>query len=204
MLPAMDDFIRDTITAGGAWGIALLMLLENLFPPIPSELIMPFAGFEAAAGRLRFWTVVGAGTAGSVAGAVVWYGVSRFFGAERLLALIDRYGFWLTVSRDEAERAMAWFVRRGVLAVFLGRLVPGVRTLISIPAGLAAMPLGLFLAVTALGSFVWVVLLTLAGYLLKANHDRVAHLIDPATKLILAALVLAYVWRAIRLWRARR
>jgi membrane protein DedA with SNARE-associated domain len=200
----MDEFIRETITAGGAWGIALLMLIENLFPPIPSELIMPLAGFEAAAGRLSFWAVAGAGTAGSVAGAVVWYALGRFYGASRVLDLIDRYGFWLTVSREEAERAMAWFVRRGAVAVFLGRLVPGVRTLISLPAGLSGMPFATFLAVTALGSLVWVLLLTYAGYLLEANYERVAHLLDPATKIMLAAVVIAYVWRAFRMWRARR
>jgi membrane protein DedA with SNARE-associated domain len=199
----MDVFIRETITAGGAWGIAMLMLLENIFPPIPSELIMPFAGFEAAAGRLSFWAVVIAGTLGSVAGAVVWYAAGRGFGEARTLALIDRYGFWLTISREEAERALAWFARRGALAVFLGRLVPGVRTIISVPAGLAAMPFGKFLAITALGSLVWVVMLTLAGYLLEANYERVAHLLDPATKLILGVILVTYVWRAFRLWRNR-
>ena len=200
----MDEFIRGMITAGGAWGIAFLMLVENLFPPIPSELIMPLAGFEVAAGRLSFWAVVGAGTAGSVAGAVAWYAAGRLFGAARLLDLIDSYGFWLTLSREEAERAMAWFVRWGAVAVLLGRLVPGVRTLISVPAGLAAMPLAAFLAVTTIGSFLWVLVLTLAGVLLEANYERVAHLLDPATKIILAALVAGYVWRAVRLWRARR
>lgn len=200
----MDAFIRDTITSGGAWGIAFLMLIENLFPPIPSELIMPLAGFEAAAGRLSFWAVVGAGTAGSVAGAVIWYGAGRAFGEARMLALIDRHGFWLTISRAEAERAVAWFARRGALAVFLGRLVPGVRTVISVPAGLAAMPFAPFLAVTAAGSLIWVLLLTLAGYLLEANYDRVAHLLDPATKIILTLLLCAYLLRAFRLWRARR
>jgi membrane protein DedA with SNARE-associated domain len=199
----MDVFIRETITAGGAWGIAMLMLLENIFPPIPSELIMPFAGFEAAAGRLSFWAVVIAGTLGSVAGAVVWYAAGRGFGEARTLALIDRYGFWLTISREEAERALAWFARRGALAVFLGRLVPGVRTIISVPAGVAAMPFGKFLAITALGSLVWVVMLTLAGYLLEANYERVAHLLDPATKVILGVILVTYVWRAYRLWRNR-
>jgi membrane protein DedA with SNARE-associated domain len=199
----MDVFIRETITAGGAWGIAMLMLLENLFPPIPSELIMPFAGFEAAAGRLSFWAVVIAGTVGSVAGAVVWYAAGRGFGEARMLSLIDRYGFWLTISRGEAERALAWFARRGALAVFVGRLVPGVRTVISVPAGLAAMPLGKFLVITALGSLVWVVLLTLAGYYLEANYERVAHLLDPATKLLLGLVFVTYVVRVFGLWRYR-
>jgi membrane protein DedA with SNARE-associated domain len=200
----MDAFIREMITAGGAWGIAFLMLLENMFPPIPSELIMPLAGFEAAAGRLSFWTVILAGTSGSLAGAVAWYAVGRAFGEARVLALIDRYGFWLTISRDEAERAFAWFARWGAFAVFFGRLVPGVRTLISVPAGLARMPFAPFLAITALGSLIWVVILTLAGYLLEANYEAVAHLLDPATKIILALVVVIYVWRAVRLWRVRR
>ena len=199
----MEELIRETITAGGAAGIALLMLAENLFPPIPSELIMPLAGFEAAAGRLSFWAVVTAGTAGSVAGALLWYLAGRAFGAARFLAFVDRYGFWLTLSREEAERAMAWFVRWGALAVFFGRLVPGVRTLISVPAGLAAMPFWPFLAITALGSMIWVVILTLAGYVLEANYERVAHLLDPATKIILGLVLVTYVWRAVRLWRRR-
>jgi membrane protein DedA with SNARE-associated domain len=200
----MEEFVRETITAGGSVGIALLMLLENLFPPIPSELIMPLAGFEAAAGRLSFWAVVIAGTVGSVTGAVAWYAIGRAFGEARVLALIDRYGFWLTISREEAERAFAWFARWGAFAVFFGRLVPGVRTLISVPAGLAAMPFVPFLAITAMGSLIWVVLLTLAGFVLEANYERVAHLLDPATKIILAAIVVIYVFRAFRMWRARR
>jgi membrane protein DedA with SNARE-associated domain len=98
---------------------------------------------------------------------------------------------------------MAWFVRWGALAVFFGRLVPGVRTLISVPAGLAAMPFWPFLAITALGSVIWVVILTLAGYVLEANYERVAHLLDPATKIILGLVLVTYVWRAVRLWRRR-
>lgn len=200
----MNEFIRETITAGGALGVGILMFVENLFPPIPSELIMPLAGFEAASGRLSLWAIVAAGTAGSMLGAVLWYVVGRVFGRARLLWLIDRYGFWLTISREEAERALAWFARWGALAVFFGRLVPGVRTLISVPAGLAAMPLVPFLLITGLGSFIWVLLLAMAGYLLEANYERVAHLLDPATKIILAAIVLIYLWRAFRLWQRRR
>lgn len=199
----MNEFIRETITAAGPWGVAFLMFVENLFPPIPSELIMPLAGFEAAAGRLSLWAIVAAGTVGSLAGALLWYALGRVFGRDRMLALIDRYGFWLTISRDEAERALAWFDRWGKAAVFFGRLVPGIRTLISIPAGVAGMPFAAFLAVTACGSFLWVLLLSLAGYLLEANYERVAHLIDPVTTVLLAAIVIGYVWRAFRLWRRR-
>jgi membrane protein DedA with SNARE-associated domain len=199
----VNEFIRETITAGGALGVGVLMFVENLFPPIPSELIMPLAGFEAASGRLSLWAIVAAGTAGSMLGAVMWYVVGRIFGRTRFLWLVDRYGFWLTISRDEAERALAWFARWGAFAVFFGRLVPGVRTLISVPAGLAAMPVVPFLIITALGSFIWVLLLAMAGYLLQANYESVAHLLDPATKIILALILIIYVWRAIRLWRRR-
>jgi membrane protein DedA with SNARE-associated domain len=180
------------------------MFVENLFPPIPSELIMPLAGFEAASGRLSFWAIVIAGTFGSMSGAVLWYIAGRAFGEARFLRIVDRYGFLLTISRAEAERALAWFARWGAVAVFFGRLVPGVRTLISVPAGLAAMPVLPFLAITAIGSVIWVSALALAGYLLEANYEKVAHLIDPVTTVILAALVVIYIWRAFRLWRARR
>lgn len=199
----MNEFIRETISAGGALGVALLMFVENLFPPIPSELIMPLAGFEAASGRMSFWAIVIAGTIGSLAGAMLWYWAGRAFGETRLLWIIDRYGFWLTLSREETERALAWFARWGGVAVFVGRLVPGVRTLISVPAGLAAMPVLPFMLITALGSFAWVVLLALAGYVLEANYESVARYMDPATKIILAAIVVTYVWRAVRLWSRR-
>lgn len=199
----MNEYIRETITAGGALGVALLMFIENLFPPIPSELIMPLAGFEAAAGRLSFWAIVIAGTIGSMTGAVLWYVVGRAFGQARFMWLIDRYGFWLTLSREEAERALVWFARWGRVAVFVGRLVPGVRTLISVPAGLAAMPIVPFVVITALGSFIWVTLLALAGYVLEANYERVAHLLDPATKILLGLIVAIYLWRAFRLWQRR-
>jgi membrane protein DedA with SNARE-associated domain len=200
----VNEFIRETIASGGALGVAILMFVENLFPPIPSELIMPLAGFEAASGRMSFWAIVIAGTFGSVLGATLWYGAGRAFGLARCLAIVDRYGFWLTISREEAERAIAWFDRWGAAAVFFGRLVPGVRTLISVPAGLAAMPIVPFLVITSLGSLVWVMLLALSGYVLEANYERVAVYIDPVTTIILIVIVVVYVWRAVGMWRARR
>jgi membrane protein DedA with SNARE-associated domain len=200
----VNEFIRETITSAGALGVALLMFVENLFPPIPSELIMPLAGFEAASGRLSLWAIVIAGTFGSVVGATLWYWVGRAFGVTRFLALVDRYGFWLTISREEAERAIAWFDRWGAAAVFFGRLVPGIRTLISVPAGLAAMPILPFLLITSLGSIIWVLLLALAGFVLEANYERVAVYIDPVTTVILIGVLVVYVWRAVRMWRARR
>ncbi len=197
----MFDFITGWIAAGGVWAVGLLMLVENVFPPIPSELIMPMAGYLAADGRMSALGVVIAGTIGSVLGAMVWFWLAKLVGQTRFLALIDRYGFWLTLSREEAERALAWFDRWGRWAVFLGRLVPGVRTLISVPAALANMPFAPFLAITFAGSLVWVSALTAAGFVLQANYTRVEGWISPVTTWILIAVVVVYVWRAVRLWR---
>ena len=199
----MFDWLTGWIEGMGLPGVALLMFLENVFPPIPSELIMPMAGYLAADGRLPVVWVVAAGTLGSVAGAWGWYLLGRLWGRERFLAFIDRFGLWLTLSRADAETALDWFDRHGQKAVFFGRFVPGVRTLISVPAGLARMPTLPFLAITALGSFLWVLLLTAAGYLLQAEFHRVETIINPVSNAVIAGIVLIYLWRVWRQWRAR-
>ena len=169
----MFETLTGLIEGGGALGVFLLMVAENLFPPIPSEFVMPLAGYLAADGRLTLWLVILGGTAGSVLGALFWYMLGRAIGAVRFLALIDRYGHWLTLDRDEALRAIHWFERHGAAAVFLGRMVPVVRTLISVPAGLAGLHLVPFLALTAAGSLIWVSALAAAGYLLQSQYVRV-------------------------------
>lgn len=194
----MFDFITGIIGSVGALGVALLMLAENVFPPIPSELIMPLAGFKAATGDLSLWAVLVAGTLGSVLGAVIWYELGRALGEERFLALVDRFGVWATVSRDDAEHALDWFRRRGAMAVFFGRLVPAVRTLISVPAGLAGMRRLPFILMSSLGSAVWVTLLTGAGYLLEAEYERVERFLDPATTVVLVGVVAVYAYRVVR------
>jgi membrane protein YqaA with SNARE-associated domain len=131
----MFDWITGLVERTGYVGIALLMLAENVFPPIPSELIMPLAGFAAAQGELGMAGVVAAGTAGALAGALLWYGLGRWVGLERLKRWAAEHGRWLTVSPDDLDRAAAWFGRHGGAAVLVGRLVPAVRTLISVPAG---------------------------------------------------------------------
>jgi len=194
----MFDIITGMIAGGGAFGVLVLMLVENLFPPIPSELVMPLAGFLAAQGKLSPLAVVAAGTAGSVLGALFWYWLGRAIGPVRFLALVDRYGRWLTLTRPETLAAIHWFERHGRAAVFFGRMVPGVRTLISIPAGLAGMPFLPFLLFTCAGSLIWVSGLTLAGYLLQAQYDRVHVLLDPATTVIIVVVVVVYLWRLLR------
>lgn len=182
----------------GYWGIGLLMFLENLFPPIPSELIMPLAGFTVAKGNMDFTLAVVAGVVGTVLGAFPWYFAGMFLGEKRLMNLADRYGKWLTVSSRDIETAIAWFNKYGGQAVFLCRLVPGVRTLISLPAGLSRMNFGLFLLYSTLGTIIWTVLLTYAGYALGENYDLVDEYLGPVSKVVLLGLVVAFgvwVWR---------
>jgi membrane protein DedA with SNARE-associated domain len=148
----MADWIMSVISSAGYAGIALLMCLENVFPPIPSELIMPLAGYMSAQDKLSFAGIVIAGMAGSVSGALPLYYLGSKLGEERVKAFADHYGRWLTVSRQDLDRAKRWFDRHGGAAVFLCRLVPGVRSLISIPAGITRMSLAVFLTYTAVGT----------------------------------------------------
>lgn len=185
-------------------GISLLMLAENIFPPIPSEIIMPFAGFVVARGQLTLMGVVLAGAMGSLAGALFWYGVGRWIGCDRLKAFCARHGRWLTLSPSEVDRASAWFARRGRTAVFVGRLVPGVRTLISVPAGVAGMPLVPFLLATALGTLLWTGLLAGAGYVLAERYLEVGGWIEPASKAVFVLALGAYVYRVVTFGRRSR
>ena len=193
----MFDWIIRLVSQVGYAGVAGLMLLENLFPPIPSELIMPLAGFVAARGELQVALVVLAGTAGSLVGALPWYYAGRWLGRDRIRRLAERHGRWLTVSAGEFDRAAAWFDRYGGWAVLVGRLVPGVRTLVSVPAGVAGMGLGRFLLLSAAGSFTWTAALTAAGYLLQDHYALVADYVDPASKAVLGGGVLLYVYRLL-------
>jgi membrane protein DedA with SNARE-associated domain len=195
------DLVTGLIDRAGYAGIALLMFLENVFPPLPSELIMPLAGFVAAGGALSLEGVVAAGTAGSVAGALPWYCAGRWLGAERLARWAARHGRWLTLTPAQVAHVEAWFHRHCGKAVLFGRLVPAVRTLISVPAGLFRMSPGRFLAYTAMGSVAWTGALAFAGYALRDDHEAVSRWLDPATNVIVGAIVLTYLYRVLT-WRS--
>lgn len=176
-------------------GVALLMFLENLFPPIPSELIMPLAGFTAGRGELSFVWVVVAGSLGSLLGQLPLYYLGRLVGEEKLVRWADRYGKWLTVSGDDVRKADDWFDKHGTKAVFFARLVPGLRSLISIPAGISEMPMPKFLLYSAVGTTLWVVILTALGGLLGQNYDLVDTYLGPVALVVLGGLVVfAVVW----------
>ena len=193
----MFDWLAKLVEEAGYLGIALLMLCENVFPPIPSEIIMPVAGFAAAQGKLSLTGVIVAGTAGTLLGAIVWYRIGCAVGLKRLKSLAVRHGRWLTLSPDDLERAHAWFNRHGGVAVFVGRLIPAVRSLISVPAGIARMSATRFLIWTALGTALWTALLASAGYLLESEYERVGEYLNPVSNIILGVLAASYVIRVI-------
>ncbi|HET8575142.1 MAG TPA: DedA family protein [Candidatus Paceibacterota bacterium] len=200
----MLDWVTGTITTLGYPGIALLMFLENFYPPLPSELIMPLGGFTASNGELNLFLVALTGAVGSVLGTLIWYYAGKLLGEERTLLLTDRYGKWLAVSRKDVERALYWFNRYNKLAVFLGRIIPGVRWIISIPAGISKMPLTTFLIFSATGTFLWTLGLTYAGFLLGQNWEATEDYATPITIAVLVVFVIWYLFRFIRLHRQSR
>jgi membrane protein DedA with SNARE-associated domain/uncharacterized membrane protein YkvA (DUF1232 family) len=191
------DWITDAVSEGGYPGIVLMMLAENIFPPIPSELIMPLAGFVAARGELNPVLVVLAGTLGSVLGALPWYYAGMWLGEERVRSFVARHGRWLTLGEHEIGQAMRWFERHGRIAVLIGRLVPTVRTLISLPAGMARMPLLPFLIYSSIGTLLWTAALTAAGFLLQSGYQQVAGYVDLVSKAIVGLIVAIYLWRVL-------
>ncbi len=193
----MFQWIVGLVERFGYWGVAFLMFLENLVPPLPSEVVMPLAGFTAARGDLTLLGVVIAGTAGSVLGALPWYYAGALLGTKRLERLASRYGRWLTLSPADIRHASDWFAQHGTRAVLIGRLVPGVRTLISVPAGIAGMPLLSFLLWSSIGSMIWAFLLALAGHALADRYQEVARYLDPASKLVLGLIVAVYLYRLV-------
>jgi membrane protein DedA with SNARE-associated domain len=198
----MTDIILRFIEGGGYLGIAFLMALENIIPPIPSEVIMGFAGIAVAHGRLNFALVLVAGTLGSTAGNYAWYALGKRLGIARLKPLVDRWGRWLTLEWRDVERAQGLFQRHGGIVVFLFRISPAFRTMISLPAGLAGMPRGSFLLATLIGTAGWNVVLIEAGVLLGRHFDRLERYTGPATIALLALAGLAWLYR-VATWRPR-
>jgi membrane protein DedA with SNARE-associated domain len=194
----MFEWMTMVMDRTGLAGVALLMFLENVFPPIPSELIMPMAGFTAARSGQSLLSVTAAGTFGSVAGALFWYWLGRKLGRRRVKRLAERHGRWMTLCPPDVDRAVDRFQRYGVMAVLVGRLVPALRSLISVPAGIARMPLHQFFFFSAIGSAVWTALLAGAGYLLEDRYEQVADYLNPVSNVVFAVLAIWYVWRVVK------
>jgi membrane protein DedA with SNARE-associated domain len=194
----MKEWVLDTMSSLGYVGIGLLMFLENLFPPIPSELIMPLAGFTAAQGKMQLLPAIAAGVIGTVLGAFPWYYLGKVVSEERIKGWADRYGRWLGISGADIDKANHWFDRHGKKAVLFCRMVPGVRTLISLPAGINAMPMLPFLLFSTIGTILWVTFLTMAGYFLGNNYELVDEYLAPVSKIVAVTLVIALIIWIIR------
>ena len=194
----LAEWIPNVMNQLGYWGIGLLMFLENLFPPIPSELIMPLAGFTVAKGQMDFIMVVIAGVVGTILGAFPWYYIGKFISEERLEHFADKYGKWISVTSKDIKKANNWFNEHGGKAVFFCRLVPGVRTLISLPAGINNMPLIPFTLYSTLGTTVWVTFLTFLGYKLGDHYELVDQYLGPVSKIVLAIIVIFFILWVVR------
>jgi membrane protein DedA with SNARE-associated domain len=194
----MAEWIESLIQHLGYWEVCFLMALENLFPPIPSELIMSAAGYNVSRGDLTWWGAVLAGTAGAVVGGLPWYFLGYWIGTERLSAWCDRHGKWLRLHASDIRKADAWFDRHNRAAVFFGRLVPGLRTLISVPAGFSEMPLLQFLLYTTLGSAIWNSALIAAGWWLGENYAVFTPYMDWIALGVVAVIFLAGCWWVFR------
>lgn len=186
----------------GYWGVFLLMLIENVIPPIPSEAIMSIGGIAVAKGEMNFALLVLAGTAGTVVGNLFWWEIGRRLGYERLKPIFDKWGRWLTMDWQDVEKLRAYFDRWGGPTVFVFRFMPVGRTVISIPAGLMHMPFWRFVGYTAAGSAVWNVFLVGVGYALGAGLSDVERWVNPAVIAIAVAVVLIYLWRVFT-WKPR-
>lgn len=194
----MTEWITNTMNSLGYVGIALLMFLENLFPPIPSELIMPLAGFTISQGKMELIPAIAAGVIGTILGAFPWYYLGKIVDESRLEKLADKYGKWIFVSATDINKANKWFNKYGNIAVFLGRLVPGVRTLISLPAGINNMNIGSFVIYSTIGTLLWVSFLTGAGYFLGDNYESVEKYIGPISKIAILSIGFLFVIWVIR------
>ena len=191
----MSDWIIDLIEQSGYLGVGFLMFLETVFPPIPSEVIMSIAGVAAGQGKLSLGWVIAAGTTGAMLGNIFWYLAARALGILRLKPVILRYGRWITMSWGEVQRAERWFGKYGTFFVFLGRMLPTVRSLVSVPAGLLKMRFKNFFIASTIGTAGWTALLAFAGYKLGENFEDINSLLGPASNAIMVVLVAGYVYR---------
>ena len=197
----MTEWIGRLIAEGGYLGVAFLMFIETIFPPIPSEVIMPLAGIEAARGPMSVWGVIASGTSGAMLGNTAWYFLARALGVDRLRPFVRKWGRWLTVTWRDVQRADRWFDRKGWLFIMIGRMTPSLRSLVSVPAGLFEMPLKTFLIASTVGTLGWTTLLALLGQKLGENYEAIGAYLGPLSTGVMVLMGLYYVFRVIR-WRA--
>lgn len=199
MITSVVDWLVSLMETIGAPGVGLAILVETVFPPIPSEVVLPLSGFASTEGHMNAWAAFAWATAGSMIGAWLLYWLGAVIGADRLRAVAEK--MWLTEGED-VDRALHWFDRFGDAAILIGRVIPGIRSLISIPAGVHRMSLAKFSVLTLIGSSAWNAVLIWTGVLLGANYHRVSDTIDSFSTLIYGLCALAVVGCVV--WLVRR
>ena len=187
----LEQWVLSVMQRLGYTGLVLLMFLDNVFPPVPSEIIMPSAGYTAALGHLTLWGVIVAGCVGSLLAAAVLYGLGRAIPHDRLMRWIDRHGKFVGIKAVDVEKALAAFERHGHQVVFFGRMVPAVRSLVSIPAGMSGMPFWKFMLYSAAGTIIWTTFLACLGYFLGQNKHLLATVLHQTGYAIIAIAILA-------------
>jgi membrane protein DedA with SNARE-associated domain len=200
MLDSLTEAVTGIIEALGYVGVGLLVAAENLFPPIPSEVVLPLAGFVAGRGDASFLGMLLAATIGSIVGAWALYGISAAIGPRGVHALVVKFGRWFGLDEHDLVRAEMWFDRRSDFAVLVGRCVPLIRSIISIPAGFRRMPFARFTLLTAIGSLAWNIALVSAGALLGDRWEEVGDVVgvfQTAVVVVLVALIGVYLWTRI-------
>ncbi|MBK8629751.1 MAG: DedA family protein [Sphingomonadales bacterium] len=198
----MNDWIIRLIEQSGYLGVGFLMFLETVFPPIPSEVIMSVAGLAAAKGNMHIGAVITAGTTGAMLGNLFWYLLARAIGVERFKPIIVRWGRFLTLDWAEIERAEKLFGDSGWAIVMFGRMLPTLRSLISIPAGLLHMRLSSFLLWSTIGTAGWTALIALAGWKLGKEFGDVEAYVGPLSTAVIVVIIAAYVWRLVA-WKPK-
>ena len=204
LITSIPDLITKTVETNPYIAylvISFAMFLENLIPPIPSEIIMPLGGFFVYTGDLNFYILIVSGLIGTVVGALPWYFLGKLLNEKKLSNFIDRKGKFVGISLKDLDKSRLWFEKYGVLLVFWGRLIPGIRTLISVPAGIELMPLNKFLIWTSLGSLIWVIFLTSAGYLFGENYEIIGLYIDNFKIILKPIFVILILFFLIRFFK---
>jgi membrane protein DedA with SNARE-associated domain len=202
-LSGIASWVTDVVEDLGYIGLLLMIALENVFPPIPSELVLPLAGFLTGQGRMWFPGAVVAATIGSILGALILYYLGYYFGEHRVRALVRRFGKLAMISEEDIDKADDWFDRHDRSAVFIGRLFPVVRSLISIPAGIRHMPMGKFLLYTAAGSAIWNTTLITIGWILGDNWEEVEQYVGYLQYLVILAILAGIAWFIYRKYQQR-
>lgn len=189
----MQNWIIDFVEQFGYFGVFIMIAIENIFPPIPSEVILTFGGVMTTLSNLTIMGVVLSATAGSVFGAVVLYKIGNLLDLERLEKIVDRFGHILRVNRGDIYKANNWFEKYGNWTVFLCRFVPLIRSLISIPAGMAWMNIWIFLLLTTIGTFIWNIVLVNVGAAFGASWEKIVHFMDIYSNIVYVILALGFI-----------